>query len=270
MEKTKTSKTRPNGCSSGRKKIIVANWKMNPETLEKAKYIFGAAKRMMRDMEHTNVIVCPPNLYVLPLAGKNPENFSVGVQNIFYELKETHFTGEVSARMAREAGAEYAIIGHSERRAFGETDEIVNKKVVAALKNKLSVILCVGERERDANGQFLPFIQSELQGALKDLPVQALKKIMIAYEPVWAIGKSEEEAMSPEDFHQMSIFIRKVLSDMFGQREAASVPILYGGSVGPHNAADFITKGMAQGLLVGHESLYPEDFQQVVEIVDSI
>ncbi len=239
---------------------------MEPETLEEAKRIFGAIKRNVS--KKSDCIICPPALFLPSLFRLNTESgLSLGVQDVFFE-KEGHFTGFLSANMLQKAGADYAIIGHSERRMRGESDEEVNKKALSALKARLQVILCVGESARDQSGRFLEFIQMQLKHSLLGLKKSDVKRIMVAYEPVWAIGASE--AMNPRDLHQMTLFIRKVLTELFGKEAAYPVPILYGGSVNDENCAEIICEGEADGLLVGRASLDPKEFIRIADTVGNV
>lgn len=249
-----------------RKPIIAGNWKMNPGTRDEARAIFLATRRAIETHENVTAIVCPPFVYVRELATltKGRRRLFVGAQNCFFE---THgaYTGEVSAGQLADVGASHVIIGHSERRAMGETDEIVNKKIKSALREGLVSIVCIGEKERDSDGHYLSLIRSSLEVSLSGVSGADLSKIIIAYEPVWAIGKSEREAMKPHDLHEMAIFIRKTLSKPYGTPLAFKMPILYGGSVGPSTVAEHLGAGV-EGLLVGRASA---DVKSVAEVIEA-
>ncbi|MEK7514527.1 MAG: triose-phosphate isomerase [Patescibacteria group bacterium] len=247
------------------KYIIVANWKMNPENEEWAKKIFLNTRSSALVAKHTEVIVCPPFIYLSTLQ-KIAHGISLGVQDLFWE-ESGSFTGEISPTMAYGTGARYAIIGHSERRAMGETDEQVSKKIKAALINGFQVIVCVGEKERDAHGKYLQSLFLQIQASLGKIQKKHLSSIIIAYEPVWTIGKANFQALSSSLIEETALFIRKVLSDMYGYNEAMKFPILYGGSVSPKNAGDIIKKGNVQGLLMGRQSL-ERGFTDVISAVD--
>jgi triosephosphate isomerase (TIM) len=251
-------------------KIVIANWKMNPPTLREAKLLYGIIKKRAARLKHTTVVVCPPFLH-LPLLGATArgKNTALGGQNIFWEEKGP-YTGEVSPSMVKGAGAQYVIIGHSERRALGETNEVIAKKVGASLRAKLRVVLCVGEKERDHHGAYLDFLKEELLSALRKVTKKELEHIVIAYEPIWAIGKGEGAAMTPQDMHETSIFIRKVLRELYSSDAIFSVPIVYGGSVAPGNTHDLVAHGEVQGLLVGHKSLEEKSFSEILTIVDAL
>jgi triosephosphate isomerase len=251
------------------KKIIVGNWKMNPESPENARAIFAKIKRAADKKKNTSVVICPPSLF-LPLLAKNKsKNVSVGVQNVSEFFSGAH-TGEISPAMVRESLATHVIIGHSERRAGGETNEIINKKILAAFHENLNVIFCIGEDKRDAEGGYLEFIKQELVQGLQKVEKKDLPSLVIAYEPIWAIGQSDKNAMKGAQMYEMGIYIKKILSEIFDRTTTMNVPILYGGSVSSLNAQDLVVGGHVDGLLVGRQSLNPEDFKEILNIVDSI
>ncbi|MBX4210880.1 triose-phosphate isomerase, partial [Candidatus Parcubacteria bacterium] len=175
-------------------KIVIANWKMNPTSKEKAQDLFSKLKRIAKPLTKTNLIICPPAVYLGCFKKPEARNIHLGAQNIFWEHSGS-FTGEMSTEMLKNDGVRYVIIGHSERRKLGETVEMVNKKLLAALRDGLTAILCIGEVTRDASGDYLEFLTNEIRTALSKVTKQNLEKIIIAYEPVWAIGKSERDAM---------------------------------------------------------------------------
>lgn len=252
-----------------KKKIIVANWKMNPDSPEKAREIFAAAVRAARKLKHVSLVVCPPALYAGLFKKPSERNIFLGLQDVFWEKGGAH-TGEVGAGMARAFGISYAIIGHSERRRLGETDEVVSKKVLAALQAGLRPIVCIGEAERDADGAYFNFLKNQIRGSLASVRPQQLKEVIIAYEPLWAIGKSFKDAMKPPAVHETAIFIRKVLADMFTVPAAAAVPVLYGGSVDAENAGPIVSEGRVDGLLVGRQSLDSENFPKLLSILNGL
>ena len=248
-----------------KKKIVVANWKMNPGEPKLAEKIFSKIKRIASRVPTVSVVVCPPNVYLQKLSTDSKKSrVEVGVQDIFYE-EAGAYTGEVGSLLAKNSGARYALVGHSERRRIGDTDPIVAKKVFAGLRAGLFIILCVGESSRDDHGVYLAHLHDQLMSALSKVTTKMVQKLIIAYEPIWAIGKSEQDAITPRDLHEMIIYIRKVLSDRFGLDAGSSVRVIYGGSVFPKNAKSFLTEGMAEGLLVGRESLIPESFELIIK-----
>lgn len=252
-------------------KIVVANWKMNPESPEAARAIFLAIRRAAEKLKRTQAIVCTPAIFFAPLQKLAGKKVAIGLQNIFFESSGS-YTGEISPEMLKAAGGTHVIVGHSERRSVNgaaETDEVVNKKVLAALRQELTVILCVGEKERDHTGSYLPFIKAQLGSALAGIQKRYVDNLIIAYEPVWAIGKSDKEAMRGAEMLEMNIYIKKVLAEMLGREYADVVPVLYGGSVSPLNAQDIVAGGQVSGLLVGRQSLDPIQFKQILEIVEA-
>jgi triosephosphate isomerase len=251
-----------------KRNLVVANWKMNPETLDKARKVFNAIRNSAKGLKNTDIAVCPPFPFFYPLSKLNhPKNVFLGTQNIFSEIKGA-FTGEVSAEIVKNLGAEFVIIGHSERRAMGETNEMARKKLQIAFDTDLTPILCVGEKERDKEGNHLGFIKNQIKECLSGLQKKYLVGITIAYEPIWAIGKSYKEAMSPTDIHETTLFIKKIISELFGGDIATGAKILYGGSVEAENASAICEYGNVDGFLVGHASLVPEQFSAILKAVD--
>jgi triosephosphate isomerase len=253
-----------------KKQLIVGNWKMNPWKIEDARKIFDEIKKEAGKLSRVQTVVCPPFVFLSDLVKKiSGHRCAVGAQDMFFE-KDGAYTGEVSPRMLSSLGAKYVIIGHSERRAMGETDETVNKKVLAALKMGLVVVLCVGEKERSAEGAYFQFIKNQIEIALGNVPKRLLANIVIAYEPVWAIGKNATGVIAPPDLLEMSIFMRKTLSDIFGRTPAQEIPFLYGGSVDEKNAEAFLKEGEVDGLLVGRVSLNPKKFITILKTAEKI
>lgn len=254
-----------------RKILIVANWKMNPTTRKEAEELLRTVEGGTPGRKNIEVVVCPPFVYISNIKRK-VSTVELGAQDCFYEQSGA-YTGAVSPEMLKDVGCEYVIIGHSERKQyFGETDEIINKKVRAALKVGLKVILCVGEKARDsfdAGGRWTHELDLTLKDqvlrALQDVKGSQVENITIAYEPVWAIGTGK--AATPDDVLSAKIFIRKILSGLHGRKKADSVKVLYGGSTSRKNAAEFITQGQADGLLVGGASLNAEEFISMIKNV---
>ncbi len=251
------------------KKIIVANWKMNPRTMREACGIFQKIKRKAETLTRVETVVCPPFIFLKKNNKKVTRACALGAQNVFWQ-SEGAYTGEISPAQLYAAGASYVILGHSERRALGETDEIIQKKIRVALEYRLNVILCIGELLRDIHGEYLSVLKNQLKHGLSKIPVKLLTRLIIAYEPVWAIGIAAKSADTPEAFFETAIFIRKVLSDLFGKKFAFNVPILYGGSVSAHNAEGFLKDGGASGLLVGRASLEPQEFNEILDIAQGV
>ncbi|MFO0718548.1 MAG: triose-phosphate isomerase [Candidatus Paceibacterota bacterium] len=250
-----------------REKLVVGNWKMNPQTTEDARKIFKRIKKAADSIKGVNVAICPSFSHIYPL-NKIAGGIFIGAQDVFWE-EAGSFTGEVSASMLRDLGCTYVIVGHSERRAMGETSEMITKKVKEAVEKNLKVILCIGEKVRDENGDYLEFLKNQLTESLSKVQKRYLSNIVIAYEPVWAIGKSFNNAMVGKDMQEISIFIKKVLADIYGKDETSKNLILYGGSVAPINARDIIESGQVDGFLVGRQSLEPINFGEIIKIVST-
>lgn len=248
------------------KKLVVGNWKMNPVSLDEGKKIAREVKRAMRKVRKTQVVLCPPFTFISPLIKTSAGSLFLGAQNVHHE-EQGSFTGEVSVSQLMDFKISYIIVGHSERRKMGETEEIINRKMRSVVTSGMTAIVCVGESVRDHNGDYLNFIKQQILSSLVDIPKKLLGNVVIAYEPIWAIGSIA--AMTPRDLHEMSIFIRKVLKDTFGDM-AMSVRILYGGSVDSVNAKELVKDGDVSGLLVGRQSLKSKDFIEIIKLVDSI
>jgi triosephosphate isomerase (TIM) len=247
-----------------KKPIVVANWKLNPPTIKDARVLFGATKKALRSIRTAaDVVLCPPLSYVGLLA-KGERSVVFGAQDVSSDARGA-FTGEVSAESLRSIGTQYVIVGHSERRARGESDTMVSKKVRAALEEKLTPIVCVGETVRDEHGSHLAELSAELRNSLSEVVRNELSRLIIAYEPVWAIGKSADDALDAHGLHETVIFIRKILTDIFDRESAAKVRIIYGGSVEPANAQPLIQESGVSGFLVGHASLDARSFSAIVK-----
>lgn len=244
------------------KTIIVANWKMNPNTFQEAGALFEATKKAAEKAPNVSVIIAPPAIYLRDLAVRyKGKRISFAVQNAHYE-EEGAFTGEISFAQAHDARATYALVGHSERRAAGETNYETGKKVAAALSNKLIPILCVGESQRAKNGEHFSVVKEQLRAGLQDVPPAKITRVIIGYEPVWAIGG--ETTMSPRDMHEMAIFIRKTIVEIYGD-VGHSVKILYGASVGEKNALAMLSEAPVRGFIVGHVSVDAERFTALIK-----
>jgi len=248
------------------KALIVANWKMNPATLKEAKKLFEETKRMAGFSKGVSVVVAPPAIFLRDI-GAMLRGGKVGLatQNVHFEAAGS-FTGEISIPQVRDAKATYVIIGHAERRAMGETNEDTRTKVAAVLSAKMTPIFCVGEKTRGPNGEHFTFVKEQLHTGLADVPAGKLSKIIIAYEPVWAIGATT--AMQPRDMHEMSIFIRKMVVEKFGDA-GMNITILYGGSVDATNAPTMLRDGDVKGLLVGRVSVERQAFTELLRAVSA-
>ncbi len=247
-------------------RLLVANWKMNPRTRAEAKELILAVKKQARVPSGVEVVIAPPHVYLDEVEKVIRGKFSLGAQAVSGE-KMGAFTGSVSAGMLQSVGVTYCIVGHSERRAQGETDSEVEKQLTSLLKSGITPILCVGERERDTHGKYFGVVEAQLRSALRVFPGSRLAQLVIAYEPIWAISTATPGARvaTPDDAHEMIIFIRKILTDLFGRTQAGKVRILYGGSVDQKNSTALLAHSGAQGFLVGGASLRPSDFVTILK-----
>ena len=249
-----------------RKKIVAANWKMNMTQAESARFV----ESMLLDLGEiidVEVVIVPPFTAiakVMEALGKAQNNIKVGAQNMYWE-KSGAFTGEISAALLRDLFVHYVVLGHSERRTlFGENDEIVNRKVRAALDATLRPIVCIGETlEQRDKGNVEKILSIQLRGSLKDLGEKELQETVIAYEPVWAIGTGRNATL--DQAQEAHAFIRHILREMANDATAERVRIQYGGSVKPENARELMSQPDIDGALVGGASLDPRSFVQIVK-----
>ncbi|HKV40496.1 MAG TPA: triose-phosphate isomerase [Blastocatellia bacterium] len=251
-----------------RRPVIAGNWKMYKTIREAVDFVTSLKPRVV-NCAYSDIVVAPPFTALRAVVERlEGTNISVASQDVAAEPGPGAFTGEVSAAMLSEAGAKYAIIGHSERRQYySETDESVNKKTIAALDAGLTPIVCVGEKlsERDS-GQAEVVVDKQVSGGLANLTPQQSARIIIAYEPVWAIGTGR--TATPELAEQMHAFIRTRVKGLFGPEVAEGTRILYGGSVKPDNVAKLMEELDIDGALVGGASLEAESFARLVNFKD--
>lgn len=243
--------------------LIAGNWKLNKTPNETIVFL-EEFKPLVAGAEGLEILICPPftSINVATYLTKKT-NIKIGAQNIFWE-KSGAFTGEVSGDMVKELGCEYVIIGHSERREyFSETDEIVNKKIMSAFAAKLIPIVCIGETlaQREA-GKVEEVIANQVTAGFKGLTAKEHGKIVVAYEPVWAIGTGK--TATSEQANEVHVLIRKLLEKQFGKECAQGIRILYGGSVKPENIKELMAQSDIDGALVGGASLKTDIFVKIV------
>ena len=247
-----------------RKKIVAANWKMNMTQAESARFVESLLLDL-GDISDVEVVIIPPFTAIAKVTESlsKAQNIKVGAQNMHWE-KSGAFTGEISAALLRDLFVRYVVLGHSERRTlFGETDEIVNKKVRAAHEATLRPIVCVGETlEQREKGKVEKVLSAQLRGSLAGLEAKELLETIIAYEPVWAIGTGK--VATAEQAQEAHAFIRQTLGDMSDDATAEKIRIQYGGSVKPDNARRLMSQPDIDGALVGGASLDPRIFAQIV------
>lgn len=248
-----------------RKKVIAGNWKMNMLPNETINFI----ERLSQEIKNVKneIILCVPytDLFYALLTAQNT-NIKIGAQNMHWKEKGA-YTGEISGQMLKSIGVEYVIIGHSERRQyFAETDETVNLKVKSALENNLKPIICVGETlEQREHGETEKIIESQIKLALKDLTKEQIRAIIIAYEPVWAIGTGK--TATPEEANNVIKYIRKQIKELYNEEIAENIIIQYGGSVKASNAEELFNMSDIDGALVGGASLNCKEFSEIVNKV---
>ncbi|MHC4552485.1 MAG: triose-phosphate isomerase [Planctomycetota bacterium] len=249
-----------------RKPFIAGNWKMNMNSASSVALAAGLAKEL-ENVDTVDVAVCPPFVYVQSVsAALSASNIAVGAQDVYFEEKGA-FTGEVSCDMLKDTGCTYVLAGHSERRhVIGETDELINQKVTAAIENGLLPILCVGEllEERQAE-KTTEVVTNQVKKGLAGLCKERVQAVTIAYEPVWAIGTGL--TATPEQAQEVHAMIRGLLAEMYDEEIAQTLRIQYGGSAKPANTAELMAQPDVDGLLVGGASLKVEDFAAMVNTV---
>ena len=242
--------------------LVIGNWKLNPSNEKDAAALITNVSKKLRAKDQVKVAVAPPFVYLASAAkAMGKKSLLLAAQDVASEAMGP-FTGEISALQLRDLKVEYVIIGHSERRAMGETDEMVQKKVLMALKNKLTPVVCIGERERDSQGSFYTFIEKQVKALASILTPADLKKVVIAYEPIWAIGTGKTATAA--DVKEMQLFLLTVLTKLYDKPTAQKVTLIYGGSVKPDNAKELHTEGGMSGFLVGGASLKAEDFNSII------
>ena len=252
-----------------RKPIIAGNWKMYKD-VNQAVELANEIKRAAFDVENVDIVICPPFTNLSDVGEMLVEsNVGLGAQNCYWET-EGAFTGEISVPMIKSVGCGYVIIGHSERRKyFGETDETVNKKVKAAIDGGLSPIMCVGEtlEEREA-GKTLDVVKAQVTGGLKGFEEEYLDPLIIAYEPVWAIGTGK--TATPDQAQEVHAMIRGLLEEMYSASLSGSRCILYGGSVKPENIEELMKEEDIDGGLIGGASLKSESFVDIIKTTSQL
>ncbi len=247
-----------------RRTVIAGNWKMN-FTPSQAKAFIDEVKPMVAGKDNCDIIFCAPYVTIsAAMEAAKGSNIKIGAENVHFEKKGA-FTGEVSADMLKEIGVEYVIIGHSERRQyFGETDTTVNLRTKAALEAGLKVILCLGEvKDQRLSGITNEVVAMQTKLDLAGVDAEGLKNVIIAYEPVWAIGTGL--TATPEQAEETCAQIRKVLAEMYGENVAEGVTIQYGGSMNDANAAELLAKPDVDGGLIGGASLVAKKFAAIVD-----
>ena len=254
-----------------KKLLIVANWKCNPATRKEAEHLFVSVKKGIKKLDEVEVVICPPFIY-LSLFKQN--TIQLGAQNCFWEDKGA-YTGEISSLMLKDFECKYIIVGHSERRDyFNEADNNINKKIKSVLKNRLKPIFCVGEKSRDSfDSEGKPInemsliVSEQIEKGLAGISQSRIPDVIIAYEPVWAIGTGFP--CLSDDAMKAALLIKKTLTNLYNRSIAERVKILYGGSVISQNAVDYIKDANMDGLLIGGSSLNASEFIKIISRIIS-
>lgn len=242
--------------------LIVANWKAYVEHLDKAKGLFLTSKRIART-SGCDIVLAPPAPLIGAFALTNKSRIAFAAQDVSIASGGAQ-TGETTAAAYKAAGASYALIGHSERRAAGDTNAVVAEKLTHALAHNLIPILCVGEQERDGEGRYLGYVREEITTAINALAQKERAAVIIAYEPLWAIGQTADHAIDPNDLAEMVLYIRKVLSEFLPGKNAKQSRVLYGGAVEPGNIRRLADTSRVDGFLVGRASVEEKTFTELV------
>lgn len=242
--------------------LVVGNWKLYVESLAEGKRLVRDIDRKLPRRLEATAVICPPVPFAAALrAGYGGKRLKFGAQDASDEVEGAH-TGESSPRALAKSGIEYVILGHSELRARGETNEMVAKKAAAVLAERLVPIICVSERERDPNAVYLTEFAKDIAGSLARVEPSAASRIIIAYEPSWAIGG--EEPPLPRAITEMTVFVRKTLAGMWGRDAAFRTRVIYGGSINTENAPALAKDAEIDGVLVGHHSVEADAFADII------
>ncbi len=248
-----------------RKKVIAGNWKMNNDLSESQNLISKLISGLSNEKVNCDVIVCPPFTSLSEANSLLKKSIiKLGAQNMYFE-ENGAFTGEISASMLKNTGCEYVILGHSERRTiFGETDQVINKKIKKALQSNLLPIFCVGESLQERESEVTnDIIKRQITEGLKNISSAEMQKIIIAYEPVWAIGTGK--TASPQQAEDVHAFIRGLVKSLYSNEIAEELVIQYGGSVKPDNAKELLSQKDIDGALVGGACLKSESFIEIIK-----
>lgn len=243
--------------------LIVANWKAYVEEVAKAKKLFAVSKNLAR-ATGIDIVLAPPAPFLGVLAARNKSKVAFAAQDVSATTGGAK-TGEATAQIYAAAGATYAIIGHSERRALGDTNALIAEKLAHALAHGLTPILCVGEGERDGEGRYLSYVREEITLALEPLTAKERSQVIVAYEPLWAIGKTAADAIGSNDLAEMTLYIRKVLAELLPGKSSRHSFVLYGGSVEPSNIRALAADSGVEGFLIGHATVDPASFSLLIK-----
>ena len=252
--------------STNKPSIVIGNWKMNPSSLAEAKKLLVGLRSKVASFQTTTIVLAPPAVFLTDLVRLSPSGrIGFAAQSIHSDISGAH-TGAISAPMVQSCGAGYVIIGHSERREEGVTDTQIAARFHIAIKHRLVPVVCIGERVRDKSGNFYTVIEQQIACAFAGAKKAEMKRAIIAYEPVWAIGSGQTPSV--EDVQEMRLFINKCLTKMFDRATARATKVLYGGSVNPDNVEELCAGGGVDGFLVGGASLQAKSFLCIIKAVE--
>jgi len=247
--------------------MIIANWKAYVEDRKKATALFSLSKRLSKASTN-DIVLAPPAPLFGVLAAGNRSAVAFAAQDVSATTGGAQ-TGESTAAAYAAAGATYAIVGHSERRAQGDTDAVIAEKLARAFAHGLTPILCIGEHERDGEGRYLTYLREQLTAAFMPLTLKERAKIIIAYEPLWAIGKTSAFSISANDLTEMTLYVRKILAELLPGKSSSRSLVLYGGAVEPENIRALAAGSSVDGFLVGHASIDPATFAELIKQLSS-
>jgi triosephosphate isomerase (TIM) len=251
------------------KNLVVGNMKMNPASpAEFERYLDALEKEMKgKKFEKTEIVICPPAIYFKQLIDRKLKNVQLGAQNVFWEYQGA-YTGEISAGMAKASGAQYSMVGHSERRKyFSENEEIINLKLKSILKSGLRAVLCIGENgEERKRNQTVEVIKKQLRGALDGVGPGKIEYVDIVYEPSWSVGS--DNVPTSDEILEAKLIMKKILSEIYGHKAMEKAHILYGGSIATRFVSQVCIDPAMDGGLVGRESLVPYEFIKIAETID--
>lgn len=246
------------------KPILVANWKNRPGSLPEAVSLLKGLSKNKELYKKINLFIAPPYTY-FGEAAKAVKSFAGFASQDLFPIEKGSYTGFITPEILKSFGVKLAILGHSERRSVGETSAQVSLKARAALRAGIMPLVCVGEQIRDSEGEHFEFLREQMRSSLAGLKKNDAAKLIIAYEPVWAIGEKAKRVIDPSELAETILFIKKVLTEIFGRSSAEKVPLLYGGSVDPGNAGALLKNSGIRGFLVGRVSLSGKSFREVAE-----
>jgi triosephosphate isomerase len=243
------------------KKIIIGNWKCNPLRNAEALKIFNGIKKAAATSKKAETVICPPNIFLKDMLSQKSD-IKIGAQNCFWQ--EGAFTGEVSAKMLKSLGCKYVIIGHSERRKINkETNEEINKKIIAVLENKMIPIFCMGENKEDREeGRTFEILKNQIEEGIAKISGTDIPKMIFAYEPIWSIGSGNFAA--PALIKEVREFILDLLAKKTAKENLSKIRIIYGGSVNAENTLSYFEEAGMDGVLVGGMSLKPAEFSRII------